>query len=106
MGVRLSDMTSRVKETTLKYDGEEVAFAYRPNAFTMEVSDQINVASEKDDMGTVSALLEPLVEWWDVLDDEDQRIPPTAENMRRFPLSFLLKIMDAITEDASPEQEG
>ena len=41
-----------------------------------------------------------------MLDDDDQRIPPTAENMRRFPLNFLVKIMGAITEDADPEQLG
>lgn len=106
MGVRLSDLTSRIKEASLEYDGEQVAFAYRPHAFTMEVSDQVAEATAKDDLGTVSALLEPIVDWWDVLDDQDQRIPPTADNMRRFPLSFLLKIMDAITADSSPEQEG
>ena len=52
-------------------------------------------------------MLAPIVEWWDVLDDDDQRIPPTAENMRAFPLNFLLAIMRAITEDSKPEgQQG
>lgn len=104
MAVRLSDMKARITETHLTWDGERVDFAYKPNEFTMELADQIAAA---EDENIVSQLLSPIVEWWDVLDDNDQRIPPTAETMRQFPLNFLLKIMGAITEDqAVDEGEG
>lgn len=106
MAVRLSAMKAKVTETALNWDGEEVAFAYKPNEFTMEMADDIAAKAEAEDLGGVAAMLAPIVVWWDVLDDDDQRIPPTAENMRRFPLNFLTKIMGAITEDADPEHEG
>lgn len=106
MGVRLSAMKAKITEASLKWDDEDVAFAYKPNEFTMELADDISAAAEAEDMSTVSAMLAPIIEWWDVLDDEDERIPPTAENMRRFPLNFLLKIMGAITEDQNPESKG
>lgn len=106
MGVRLNDMLGTVKETTVEYDDEKIALAYRPNAFTMEVNDKVNEAAERNDLSVVAATLEPVVEWWDVLDDEDQRIPATAENMRRFPLPFLMAVMDAVGQDARPEPKG
>lgn len=106
MGVRLSAMKAKITESSLDWDGEVVAFAYRPNEFTMEMADDIQEAAEKEDLSAVSAMLAPIVEWWDVLDDDDQRIPATAENMRRFPLNFLLKIMGAITADQDPEAKG
>lgn len=106
MGVRLSAMKAKVTETSLEWDGETVAFAYKPNEFTMEMADQIAAAADDENLSAVSALLAPMLVWWDVLDDEDNRIDPTAENMRAFPLNFLLSIMDAMTEDQSPEAQG
>ena len=41
MGVRLSHMKAKIKESSLTWDGETVAFAYRPNEFTMELADSI-----------------------------------------------------------------
>lgn len=107
MGVRLSHMKAKIKESSLTWDGEVVDFAYRPNEFTMELADQIAAEAEAENLTSVSAMLAPIVEWWDVLDDQDQRIAPSAENMRAFPLNFLLAIMRAITEDSKPEgQQG
>lgn len=106
MGVRLSEMKARVTETSLEWDGEVVAFAYKPNEFTMELADDISAAAESEDMSAVSAMLAPIVVWWDVLDDNDERIPPTADHMRAFPLNFLVRIMKSITADQDPEHEG
>lgn len=106
MAVRLSAMKAKVTETTLDWDGESVDFAYKPNEFTMELADQIEKEAEDENLSMVAAMLAPLIIWWDVLDDEDERIPPSPENMRRFPLPFLLKIMEAITADQNPEAKG
>lgn len=109
MGVRLSDMKSKVKETHIEWDGQTVDFAYKPNQFTVDLADQLAKDAEGENIGAVSNMLAPLVEWWDVLDDNDVRIPATAENMRQFPLPFLTRIMKAMVEDQNPdagESEG
>lgn len=107
MAVRLSDMKAKVTEATAEWDGEMIDFAYKPNEFTMELADEIAANAEKEDLSTVSGMLAPIVVWWDVLDDEDGRIPPTAENMRQFPLSFLMAIMKAInTSQAADSGES
>jgi len=99
-------MKAKITETSLEWDGEVVDFAYKPNEFTMELADEIQAAAEAENMNAVSAMLSPIIVWWDVLDDDDQRIPPTAEQMRKFPLNFLVRIMGAITDDQNPESEG
>lgn len=106
MGVRLSNLKASTRETFVEYDGERVDFCYKPNEFTMELADTIQVAAEKESLEVVSSLLAPLIVWWDVLDDQDNRIPPSVENMRQFPMGFLNKIMDAINDDVTPETEG
>lgn len=106
MAVRLSDMRAKVTETFLTWDGERVDFAYKPNEFTMDLADDIEKAAEREDVNVVSMLLSPIVVWWDVLDDNDERIPASPENMGKFPMNFLLKIMKAITEDQDPEAKG
>lgn len=106
MGVRLSDMKAKVKESQITWDGEAVDFAYKPNEFTMELADQIDAAAKSEDTNVVSMLLSPVIEWWDVLDDKDKRIPVTADAMRQFPLNFLLALMRQITADQDPEHKG
>lgn len=107
MGVRLSDMKAKITESTVEWDGEVIDFAYKPNEFTMELADEMAVAADREDLSMVATMLSPIIVWWDVLDDEDQRIPPDAARMKTFPLPFLLRIMNAITKDQKPEgQEG
>lgn len=106
MAVRLSDMRAKVTETFLMWDDNRVDFAYKPNEFTMDLADQIEKAANDEDQNVVSMLLAPILVWWDVLDDEDRRIPPSPENLGKFPLNFLLQIMRSITEDQDPERKG
>jgi hypothetical protein len=37
-----------------------------------------------------------------VLDDQDQRIPPTAENIKRMPMAFVMKVIAKVQEDSDP----
>lgn len=106
MAVRLSEMRAKVRETHLDWDGNRVDFAYKPNEFTMELADQIEKAANDEDANVVSLLLSPIIVWWDVLDDDDQRLAPSPENMQRFPLNFLLAVMKAVTDDQDPEAKG
>lgn len=106
MGVRLSEMLEKTRETFITWDEERVDFAYKPHAFTLELSDQIDAAAEAGDQDVVSMLLSPLVVWWDVLDDEGGRIPPDDENMKKFPMTFLLAIMGKVNQETVPEGEA
>ena len=102
MGVRLSTMKGREKNATLDWDGEAIDFAYYPNAFTMEVAEKTTLAAEANNLSVVAAMLEPIIAWWDVMDDDDVRLPPTAEVMRTFPLTFLTALMEKVGESQNP----
>lgn len=106
-GIKLSELKAREKAAQVTYDGEVVDFGYFPNQFTMELSEEIAEAAEASEMKAVTDLLEPVISWWDVLDDKGQRIPATAAAMKSFPVPFLMAIMGAI-QDAQlpPESEA
>lgn len=105
MAVRLSELKAREKASQVEYADEVIDFGYFPHAFTMEVAEQVEKASEANDLSTVAAMLEPIISWWDILDDKDKRIPATADQMRKFPLPFLMKIMDKVSEDQRPPED-
>ena len=106
--MRLSDMLSNTVELPVKFDGEEVLVSYRPNAITLEVSDQIDAegkaaeeaeeAGEPTDFSWITAQLVPVIEWWDVLEDDGSRMEPSRENMRRVPVKFLRVVLESITD--------
>lgn len=102
MAVRLSEMKAREKAAQVTWDDEIVDFGYFPNAFTMQVAEDVQIAAERNDLSTVSAMLDPIVSWWDVLDDDGKRLPSDAETMKQFPLTFLMKIMEAVGEGQRP----
>lgn len=109
MGIRLTDMLSRSTTTDVKFDGELVTVSYYPNAVTLELSDRLDKearaadlaleAGEDTEFDSITGQLIPVLEWWDVLDDQGERVPPTRANMRKFPLTFLTAVMDAIVAD-------
>lgn len=113
MAVRLSTMLAQTAETVVKFAGEDILVCYRPNVVTLELSDQIDAQGAAADEALkrgeqthhdwVTAQLEPLLEWWDVLDENDQRVEPTVENMRKFPVNFLTAVLRAITADQQVE---
>lgn len=106
MGVRLSEMKAKERETHIVYDGDQVDFAYRPNEYTMNLEDEVSKAAQANNIEMVSTLLEPIVVWWDVLDDKGKRLAADAATMRQFPLRFLLAVMAEVSKDQDPEPEG
>ena len=109
--VRLSTITNKVTEAEVTFAGETIAFGFRPGRFTPELADKFAAVSMKPDDATAAGdaevaevvrMLEPLLAWVDVTDEDDTRIPPTAENMHRWPLLFLTELMGKITEGQEP----
>lgn len=105
MPMQLSEVQSRVKTVDVSWEEETVAVGYAPARFTPEVLEQVAAAEQAGDLGILGSLLAPVVEWWDVLDDDGQRIPPTPENIRRFPLSFIMAVMAKLQEDMRPPEQ-
>lgn len=100
MGVKLTDMRSKTKTTTIQWDGEEVEFCYFPNHLTPELEE----AMESDDSDFVAEMMAPSIDWWDVLDDDGTRIPTDAATMKKVPSAFLMAMWRKITEEQNPPE--
>lgn len=102
MAMKLSEVQAKVKQVTVEYLDETVDVGYCPAKFTAEVMEAVTEAETANDLSILGALLEPVLAWWDVLDDKDRRIPTTAENIRVMPMAFVMKVMAAVQEDQDP----
>lgn len=96
MAMRLSDVKGKQKVTTIEWDGETVDVAYLPNMVTTDLIDGVQDAAAEGDVKVIGALLEPILEWWDVLDDDGQRLPTDAATIGTIPLPFLNIVMEGI----------
>lgn len=96
---RLSAMKAKVKTATVQYDGEDVPFGYKPGELTLDLMDDIQEQAARGDKDTVGAMLEPILEWWDVLDDNDQRLPTDRATIRTMPMAFLTLLMQTMVGD-------
>lgn len=106
--MRLSEVQAREKVCTAHWDGEDVDVCYRPSKVTpamlANVLDMVkdgNSAASAE-IESVPALLEPILVWWDVLDDNDERLPTDAKTIRSMPMSFLSAVVAATQEDMKP----
>jgi hypothetical protein len=104
MALRMTDLNAAVKTCTVEFEGESMDVGYNPNKVTLDLLDAIDAA---DSLAGVAVQLEGVIAWWDLLDENDQRLEPTMTVMRGLPLNLLLKVMDDISKDAKVgEGEG
>ena len=105
MAVVLDDMKGRTKVISISWDGETVDVSYFPNVVTPDLLEKVDEAAKKDDLSVLGVMLEPVLDWWDILEhDGGPRIPTDAETIRSVPMSFLNALQKAITEDSNPPE--
>lgn len=107
MAMKLSEVKAKTKVCTVEFMDETVDVSYFPAAMTPRIlEDVLALAGKADndaqDMALVGKMLEPVLDWWDVLDDDDQRIPPTQETIKDMPLPFLVKVLNDLQADLNP----
>jgi hypothetical protein len=102
MAMKLSEVQAKVKVATITWDDETVDVGYAPARFTPEVLEAVTEAESANNLSILGKMLEPILDWWDVLDDKDKRIPTTAENIAKMPLAFLMKVLGDLQDDMTP----
>ncbi|MBX6770884.1 MAG: hypothetical protein IRY83_04110 [Chloroflexi bacterium] len=107
MPVRLSHLAQDRRTCTLRVGDETVTITYRPGGVTPELEDQLReyTADQRGGAAMVALLAHCLVEW-DVLDEDGEPLAPTAENLRRLPTVFLVRVAQAITDDLRPNLQS
>lgn len=104
MPIRLADKLAETKTITVTWDDDTADVSYHPNVVTPALLEQVDEAGREDNLDVMGVLLEPVLDWWDVLDEKGKRIPVTRETIRNMPMPFLLKVQDAIQEDQNPPE--
>lgn len=98
MGVKLSSISSKTRQSSIAWDGEDVAFSYFPNYLTPEMEDRM----EAEDSDFVAEMFAPALEWWDVLDDDGKRISTDPSVLKQVPSAFIMAIWRKIMEEQNP----
>jgi hypothetical protein len=102
MAITLTQMRDHTEQITVAWQDETVDVGYHPGVLTPALLEQASEAGKAGDLNQVGNLLSPLLSWWDVLDDEGNRLPTDARTIATIPFTFTMAIMDAITEAMRP----
>jgi hypothetical protein len=101
MAITLMQLRERERRIEVEYSGQTLGVTYTPGAVTPELVSQ--VAAREGEPGseveTMVMALERAVVEWEVLDEQDEKLPPTPEVMRRLPISFLAAVFFGILGD-------
>jgi hypothetical protein len=102
MALRNSTLVESTRTFDMPFNGETVQITYRLGAFNTDFSTWF--AANQFQPESLLEAIERVVVHWDVLDDKDQPIPPTAAAIRehRIPTPFLRCVYTAVQEDSQP----
>lgn len=106
MAVKIKEMMGRTKTVTVEWDGESVDVSYFHNVVTPALMEEVVKAAEKEDLSVLGVSLEPVLDWWDVLQEDGSRLGTSADIIRQVPMSFLNAVQRAIQEDQNPPEES
>lgn len=94
-------LRERERRIEVEYAGQRVGVVYCPGAVTPELVSQVAAreGAPGSEVATMVMALEQAVAEWEVLDERDEKLPPTPEVMRRLPISFLAAVFFGILGD-------
>lgn len=103
MPIKLADLTKATRTVVADYDGLTVNITYAPGKLTPAVEARLNDANENNRPASgVADELANIITGWDILGDDGEPVPITAELLHEFPTRFLLACVQAIGSDARP----
>lgn len=114
MALSFTQMKNRVETVEVSWQGETFDVGYFPAAMTPNsikaIQEQARAAkAEKAEDPTASGslnslaeMIEPLVAWWDILDDEGNRLPATADTIGDLPLALTMAVFKTVQEAITP----
>lgn len=107
MAMKLSEVKAKTKVVNVVFMDEQVDVSYHPAAMTPAILEEVmglakGAETDSEEMALIGSMLEPVLDWWDVLDDDGNRLPTTKDSIRQMPLAFLMKVLDDVQADMRP----
>lgn len=134
MGFKVSQIAKERKDLFIQVgdiQGEGINVTYSPKAYTVALEDKLEALAsrtfqsssvlillagfhpgdegfktEADDAGPADEEVDGLVMDWDLVDDDDQKLPIRVTTLKGVPLRFLTDVLEAIQEDAKPSKDA
>lgn len=108
MAMKLSEVKAKVATTTLAFMDETVDVGYHPASVTPAMLEDIlamakSADGDSADSALIGKMLDPMLAWWDVLDDDGERIPADAEHIRDMPMAFLTALLGHLQKETQPD---
>src|SRR5688572_27366144 len=111
--MKLQALKGGVRDLQVKVPGEGdapdevVLVKYRPGELTLEVADSMReaVVTSSLEADIAKTLLEPILVWWDIEDEEGNNLPTDDRGIKKVPLNFLGLVMEAVTSDSLPNAQ-
>jgi hypothetical protein len=103
-GILLSKIKLHVRQAQVMYEGDALDFGYYPGEFTPELAGAVDTAVSTAQVDVIAVLMEPLMAWWDILNDDESRMPTDAETINRMPIALLVEILRKIGESMRPPE--
>ncbi|AZF90301.1 MAG: hypothetical protein BPHS0_15 [Phage 5P_3] len=107
MPLRLSSLKKSLRTITMEWDDNTLNVTYRLGEVTPERADRLAAMFEESraedrSNAEIWADILAVVESWDILGDDGNPLPVTAETLAQIPITILRGIAEEITEDARP----
>lgn len=116
MALKRSTMLDKVRIITVTWEDETLDVGIRPGRYTAALLDRIREATKAAEAAEAAGDTEKaaqavqivadataeVVAWWDVLDEDGERLPITAEVLDSLPLLFVQHVMAQAGEAIRP----
>lgn len=116
MGIRASHMRDKVRTVEVEWEDETLEVGIRPGRYTGALMERIQEATREGERAEASGDMDAaraavqivadttaeVIAWWDVLDDEGNRLPVDADTLNMLPLTFVQHVMAKAGEAVRP----
>jgi hypothetical protein len=106
MGLQRRNLERVERTIPVTYGDETFDVTYRPGVISAnDIDDISHEVGEDNPHHAIAVSLARVLVWWDVQDGDDD-VKPTADNLMGFPLTLLRTVQHAIAVDCEPGGKG
>lgn len=102
MPLSIKELQEATRKVRTEYLSQPLTITYRLGAINEELGDWLEKHGQE--RGSISKMIEKVVVEWDVVDDEGEPTPPTAETIHQYglPTPFLNHVLTVVLGDVVP----
>lgn len=106
MGISIKTLQGKEKTTDVDFAGEVAHVKWTPSGQTWEFAEEAQEALEANDITKFAELMASIINDLDVVDEEGNPWPVTAEGLKKLPIEFLSSVFSAMRDDTVGEVTG